>query len=103
MFVVQSNVPGFLPESVFEDGGDLAASDFEDAVDLLVDEMNRHVDDLAEAFGADARIVKDAELLILEAVAEAKAEPGEIVVSLPASDSRHDLGRNFSILVEDWA
>ena len=44
MFVITSNMPGFMPECE-----DLpAASDFEDAVDLLVDEMNRHVDDLAE-------------------------------------------------------
>lgn len=102
MFVVQSNIPGFMPESVFEDGGDLAATDFEDAVDLLVDEMNLHVDHLAESFGADSRIVKDAELLMLEAIAEAKADPGEIVVCLPGLDSEHDLGRNFSILDEDW-
>lgn len=98
MFVITSNMPGFMPECE-----DLpAASDFEDAIDLLVDAMNRHVDDLAEAFGADAPVVKDAELLMLEGVAEAKAEPGEIVVSLPASDSRHDLGRNFAIIIEDF-
>lgn len=102
MFVVQSNIPGFMPESVFADDGDLAATDFEDAVDLLVDEMSTHVDHLAEAFGADSRIVKDAQLLMIEAVAAAEADPGEIVVCLPASDSEHDLGINFSILDEDW-
>ena len=94
MFVITSNMPACV------ECEDLpAASDFEDVVDLLVDEMNRHVDDLAEAFGADAPVVKDAELLMLEGVAEAKVEPGEIVEPSGLTVTSR---RNFSIIIEEF-
>ena len=87
MYAVGSNVPGYAPEA-----DATIVETVEEAQAVLSDELERHLDFLADIYGVESKVFDDA----YRTVAGAQRKPVQ-EVTLPASDSAHDLGRVFWI------
>ena len=87
MYAVGSNVPGYAPEA-----DAILVESLEEATHALSDELERHLDFLADAYGVDSEVFDSAYQLAVIARRNI-----EFDVTLPASDSAHDLGRVFWI------
>ena len=85
MFAVGSNVPGYAPESEA-----ILVETRQEALEALEDEIERHLDMLADAYGTESKVFDSAYRLAAIARKQSDSE-----VTLPASDSAHDLGRVY--------
>jgi hypothetical protein len=87
MFTIGSNVPGYLP-----DDDPVVVLSWSQALEVFNEMLEQELEALAGSYGSDSKVFKAAEERAGEAM-----KNGDHDVTLPTSDSPHDLGRYFWI------